>query len=178
MAKKQKAPKDRADKQRGVKKWSPQTRAKILGSVREGVFLYNAAAIAGIGESTLRRWIAKGREELQAWEEWSEAVDDGEGSGEPEPRITAWGTFALAVAEAEGTAEATAIRRIVSAGLEDWRAAAWYLERKNARRYGSFATRVDLQSETSAEADQTMDAEAMFLESVEIIKKRVVRAGG
>ena len=44
--------------------------------------------------------------------------------------------FQEAVKAAEATAEARAVAVIVGAMLEDWKASAWYLERKNYKRWG------------------------------------------
>lgn len=164
----------------GVSKWNAQTRAKIIAALKRGVFRYNAAAIARVGESTLRRWLAVGREELEAIEQWAELHDAGtlpEGD-EGEPALTAWGEFALAVAEAEGTAEADMLRLIKKHAKGEWRAAAWILERKNPKRYGSAATREDTPDEDGWLEDETLDMESMILEAVETTEKRIYKATG
>lgn len=93
--------------------------------VRRGNFRETACAEIGITPPTMRRWLrmaSEGHEELRAW------VRD------------------LDAAEAE--AEDVMVVAIRRAAIKDWRAAAWYLERRGPKRWGFKAqVEVSLQEE-------------------------------
>jgi len=93
-------------------KFTPETRKKILWALRLGNFRRTAAEYAGISERTLADWLAKGE------------ADDGEHAA-----------FLDDVLEAEQAAEVRALGVIQQAATRDWKAAAWFLERKFPERY-------------------------------------------
>lgn len=90
----------------------------IAEVVRAGAFYEEAALTVGIGRSTLYKW----REEGEADIEHGKAT------------LAAYFVDALTRASAE--AEQAAAQAILSARYTDWRAAAWYLERRNPGRWG------------------------------------------
>ena len=100
------------------KKFSPETALKIIQYVGGGSFLEQAALAGGICRMTLQNWIKaaenpdhpRSTEELRAWKR---ALD-----------------------EAEAFAEARAVAGILQAGMIQWQAFAWYLERKHWNRWG------------------------------------------
>ena len=82
-------------------------RAKLLEAIEAGSTLKDAAAYAGIGKSTLDRY----RQQDEA--------------------------LAAAVEQAEGTAAVTYLRAIHRAlDRGDWKAAAWWLERRRPEEWG------------------------------------------
>ena len=97
-------------------KFSPQVRKAILDAVEAGNFRDSAARAAGVGPRTLDRWLQLG---LQ--------YPDGE-----------YGAFRAALLAAEGKAEAALVRTIFDMARSDWKAAAWWLERKFPQRWGRF----------------------------------------
>lgn len=160
-------------------KFSTVKAAKIIDALKEGMFRVHAAQLVGVSERTMKRWVARGRDNLREIDDWQDLADAGESEG-PEPKLNRWGKFVIDVSIAEAAAERDALLAVQSAGAEDWRAAAWYLERKHARRYGSAALRLDLPSEEDMADDDMPEVEAKFLAQIELISTRVekVKGGG
>lgn len=92
---------------------TPEVHAKIVDLVKGANFPEIAAQACGVGASTHRSWMTRGKK------------------GE-EP----FAAYRAAIKAAECTAEARAVAVIVDAMLTDWKASAWYLERKNYKRWG------------------------------------------
>jgi len=83
--------------------------ATVLALLKDGVPKTHAAAVAGVSEATLHRW-----------------VNDDE-------------SFRSEVRAAESAAVALRVQRIGKAGEKDWRADSWYLERTQRGTFGSDA---------------------------------------
>jgi hypothetical protein len=97
-------------------KLTPERQAKIVNAIRAGSYVETAAAAAGIDKVTLYRWLKRG----------------GRFPG------TIYADFADAVNEATAQAEMRDVLTISkAAGEGDWRAAAWRLERKYPKRWGT-----------------------------------------
>ena len=84
-------------------------RAAIIELLGDGVPKVHAAAVAGVSEATLHRWISE---------------DD---------------KFKSEIRAAESAAVALRVQRIGKAGEKDWRADSWYLERTQKATFGSDA---------------------------------------
>jgi DNA invertase Pin-like site-specific DNA recombinase len=84
-------------------------RAAIIQLLADGVPKTHAAAVAGVSEATLHRWVNE---------------DD---------------KFKSEVRAAESAAVALRVQRIGKAGEKDWRADSWYLERTQRGTFGSDA---------------------------------------
>ena len=82
-------------------------RRAIVEMLGEGVPKVHAAAIAGVSEATLHRWVNEDEK------------------------------FKSEVRAAESAAVAFRVRRIGKAGEKDWRADSWYLERTQRAEFGS-----------------------------------------
>ena len=82
-------------------------RTAIIEMLGEGVPKVHAAAIAGVSEATLHRWVNEDEK------------------------------FKSEVRAAESAAVALRVRRIGKAGEKDWRADSWYLERTQRAEFGS-----------------------------------------
>lgn len=95
-------------------KLSPEVTERILEGLRAGAYAETAAAAAGIGRSTLYRWLQLG-EDPDAPAEFREFRD--------------------AIKRAEAEAEAEALEVILAASRKSWQAAAWYLERRHPDRW-------------------------------------------
>jgi transposase len=102
---------------RGPKgKLTAERQDAIVKAIREGNPHDTAAQAAGIGKTAFYDWLRKGEE--------SEKNDK-------------YKKFYEAVKTAEATAEALRVRRINKAGLHgDWKADAWYLERRYPDKWG------------------------------------------
>ena len=87
---------------------------KVVDLIRAGNYLEVAATAAGIHRSTLHRWMKHGRDQERG----------------------RYRKFLTAVEKAQAESESRDVALIAKAASEDWRAAAWRLERKSPRRYG------------------------------------------
>jgi len=96
-------------------KFDPQVTQRIVDLIRAGNYLEVAATAAGIHSTTLHRWLRLGRAQ----------------------RRGQYRRFVTAVQKAQAEAESRDVALIAKAASEDWRAAAWRLERKAPRRYGA-----------------------------------------
>ncbi len=90
-------------------KLTPELAEMIAAALRHGASRTGAAAAAGISVSTFMAWLAKGRDSKSgAYRHLTELVDI-----------------------SEGQAQAQAAQNIFEASKRDWRAAAWWLDRRH-----------------------------------------------
>ncbi|MGH2975765.1 MAG: hypothetical protein ACRDLL_12980 [Solirubrobacterales bacterium] len=94
-------------------KLTEDRQARICDALRAGLYAIEAAAFAGIGESTFYDWLARARRE-------------------PDSKFAA---FAAAVQKASVEAEVQALTIIRRAMRDDWEAAIGYLERRYPDRW-------------------------------------------
>ena len=99
--------------------------------LRAGNYLEVAATAVGIHRSTLHRWMRLGRGQVRG----------------------RYRRFLTAVERAQAEAESRDVALIAKAASDDWRAAAWRLERKQPRRYGPRVA-VSVQQELDAVLDR------------------------
>jgi hypothetical protein len=85
------------------------TRPKILRALGDAIPIRSACLAAGIGPSTLHLWRTKGAEEIVALNAWENADPKTRG---PEPKLTEYGEFEIAVEVAEAKAEAKLVRAV------------------------------------------------------------------
>lgn len=95
-------------------KYSAERAAQIVEAVRGGHWFEDACLDAGVSPSTVNGWVRAGDEA-------------GEGG---------LYEFACALRKARREANAPHLANIHSAEEKDWKAAAWYLERKERKRFG------------------------------------------
>ena len=130
-------------------KFTPERRTIIVDAIKAGSPKKYAAMLAGIAEKTLYEWIEKGRQQeppegldsltVKQLKERARANVVKGYTRMKKPQLikgiieaeTAYRSFLYAVelAEAEGLMQH--IKNVRDAGLEDWRASAWYLERRD-----------------------------------------------
>lgn len=119
---------------------TPATSKAVLDALSAGNYLEVAAAYAGVGTSTLHRWLAKGSEENapKAYREFREAVEETRARAEVR-------SVALVMKAAQGgeVVERRTIHRadgtmeqIEKVAPPDVRAAQWWLERSQPKRWG------------------------------------------
>ena len=102
-------------------KLTPERAQAIALAVSEGHYLQHAAAAAGVARSTVHSWLARGQK----------ARERLDGGGEPEPDEEPYLDLLEALEGAEKCAAELGIAPIRDAMERgDWRAAAWYLERR------------------------------------------------
>lgn len=100
-------------------KLTEERRAAILNNLRTGLSVKSAAERTGVSYQTYADWLRRGRGE------------------HPRLRQTQfWADFAAEVDRVLAEAEAQAIRKVHQAADTDWRAAAWFLERRFRERWG------------------------------------------
>lgn len=94
-------------------KLTAEVHEQIISLIKLGNYRETAAAAAGIDRLTLRAWLRKGAAGNRTYAKFSKEMD-----------------------KAEAEAESAHVLRIVSASIEDYRAATWILSRKYADKWG------------------------------------------
>lgn len=92
---------------------TPETQAAIALAVAAGAPIPIAAASVGVPKSTWRNWLAKGREGIEPYAAFLEAMES-----------------------AKAAFAAGAVRKITAAGEFDWHPLAWLLERRFPHQFG------------------------------------------
>jgi transposase-like protein len=87
-------------------KYNEQRAQRVLEAIRAGATRRAAAGHAGVDDATLYRWIER------------------------------YASFATLLTRVEDDVEVRCTATILQASLEDWRAAAWWLERRRSESYG------------------------------------------
>ena len=116
-------------------RFTPEVREKVLTAIRAGNYLEVAARYAGISESLLHSWLARGRK----------------------ARSGPFLEFLEAVQSAISQAEVAAVARIVTASQTDWKAAAWLLERGPAHQRWRPSLQLKLGDLSDAEIQSALD---------------------
>lgn len=98
---------------------------QIVQHLASGSFYDETMRAVGIGITTFYVWMEKGRQ----------AKAKAEAGRDLEPNEVTYMDFEAAVEQARGRAAVHAHATIRAQMARDWRAAAWYLERTNPRRY-------------------------------------------
>lgn len=101
---------------------------KIIRAIRAGNYIETAAALAGINKSTLYAWLKRGAAEMDRLQNDPKA--------KPKKSELPFLDFSNAVDIALAEAENRDVEAINAAVMDDWRAAAWRLERKFPDRWG------------------------------------------
>lgn len=110
-------------------KLTPEVAEAVLKSLRAGNYRETAACSANLDPKTLRRWEKRGMKGEEPFK-----------------------SFVAQMHKAEADAEGMAVAAISRAGLRDWRALAWRLEKKDPKRWGS-RLRIELDNELEAFLD-------------------------
>jgi hypothetical protein len=98
---------------RAFPKLTKERTERLVSLLRAGQNRESACAAVGIGTATLRRWLA--------------------GAEQGDKRLL---RFARLVHEAESDAETRAVAQVQLHGKSDWRALAWWLERRYPKKWG------------------------------------------
>ncbi len=139
-------------------KFTEEARRKILWALRLGNYRIAAAEYAGVADRTLCTWLAKGRDEEEGL----------------------YADFYRDVLEAERAAEVRALGVIQQAAQRDWKAAAWFLERKFPDRYCTraaifIAKRLALRDEPEWDTMTEKQLEVEMLRAVQTATKDISR---
>ena len=97
-----------------LSKLTPAAARKVVAALRAGNFRNVAARVGGFTPRAFRRYMRAGLTDPDS----------------------AFGAFRAAVLKAEQDAEARELKRVLLAGEKDWKASAWFLERKFPERWG------------------------------------------
>jgi transposase-like protein len=119
-------------------KLTPAVRKRIALAVEAGATYTTAAEFAGVTDRTLRSWLARGRAEQDA--------------RKPDRSERQYVLLLEAVEQASARAEVRAAHMISKAAENDWRAAAFFLERRDPANWGK-----RLAVEHTEEPDRTFD---------------------
>lgn len=113
---------------------------RVVSYVRAGNYMETAAAASGIGKTALYEWLKRGRKERDRV------------AKDPKLRVrkseALFVTFSEKMEEATAQAETRDVLLIAQAAKEDWKAAAWRLERKYPGKYGRVARQSGAQTRT------------------------------
>lgn len=99
---------------------------RMVQALRAGSYVETAAAHVGIHKDTYYRWMREGADER-------EHIAKG---GKPRKGKALFLALSDAVERAMADAELRDLALVSQAALDDWRAAAWKLERRNPSRWG------------------------------------------
>jgi hypothetical protein len=97
---------------------TPSVRRTLVAALAAGSYRTEAARYAGVGIRSFYRWLERGKADQEAG------------------RRSPCRALLEAIEKAEADAEVRALAQISKASTDDWRAAAWKLERKNPERWG------------------------------------------
>src|SRR5437773_3263998 len=98
-------------------KLSPDLQKRLLDAIAAGNYIHTACAAVGIGESTYFKWLERGRAGESPYREFIEALT-----------------------RAEQQAIVSLVEIVRSHAIEDWRAAAFLLERRQKKDWGRHET--------------------------------------
>lgn len=115
-------------KESGSPKYTPAVHAKIVEALELGAFKRHAAAAAGIGWRTLEQWM-----------QWG---DEGR-----EPYVSFAHDCEVAIGKDALRNQAIVSKAASGPHAGDWKAAAWNLERKHPKLYGTLAIGHERQAE-------------------------------
>ena len=128
--------------------------------VRDGNYIETAAASVGLSKTTIYKWLRRGRREIDRV-----AVDPGHRRILKNERLHV--QFVNAIARARAGFEVGSLDIINRAAKEDWKAAAWRLERLNPSRYGSIDTIIgDVMVTDEEKSVLTDDERALRIQSL------------
>ncbi len=101
-------------------KLTPAVQRKLCKALADGNTRTDAARIAGIGLTTFKVWMIRGKKH----------------------KTGIFRAFRAAIKEAESKASSSMVGKIRKAANEQWQAAAWWLERRRPEDFGRKATQV------------------------------------
>jgi hypothetical protein len=120
----------------------------LLSALRAGATVEDAAASAGVGTSSYYRWIERGAAEQERVDAAHEALEalppkaskkrrrDAEKACEPHPDEEVFRSFREAATRARAQARVHAVTVLQRHMKDDWRAAAFFLERQDRVNWG------------------------------------------
>lgn len=153
---------------------SPELAEKFLEHLGSGLWRHNAAELVGVHEETIKKWMSKGRAELE------DASEQLETTGVM-PKLGRYASFACRVLAVEARTESEmvgVVTRIARAKRNPelaLKAATWWLERKRNLLYGRGAFRLEVNTNAPEDEDDVAEAVLDKLGGIET-KLRAVNA--
>lgn len=136
-------------------KLTAAVQAEIVAHLEAGGYAVRAAEAAGISEQTFYEWLRRGER--------------------PGSADRPYRAFKAAVESARAEGEQHLVRRVAQAGRDDWRAAAWLLERQYPERWAKPSDRRTLADSDTAKAEAGQ-ADPLAFDELEP-RRRAARAG-
>jgi transposase-like protein len=157
-------------------KLTPELRDRILDAVLEGNYLETAAQVAGVGKTTLYRWLRRAADlEASALEHVTdEDLDAGADLWQHvDPALWVYLDFRHALQSAEAYAETELVRQTMTRA-RGWQAAMTVLERRHPSRWGR---RLDAHVDHSGEVSRTVEVIAPTDDERAAVLSRLQQAG-
>lgn len=106
----------------GPQAWTPEAHERFMNMIRKGHYISSACSGSGLNRRNVDKWVQKGRQSKQLAERnfYTEFVEEFD--------------FAMSLAEDKF------LSVVSNAGEDDWRAAAWVMERRWADRWAKKET--------------------------------------
>jgi len=105
-----------------ITKFTVENRAAILGAIKLGVSIDAAARAGNADRTTVWRWVQRGRDDI------AQGIE------------SEWADFARKYASAEAEVSAQVEANIVEQSRQNWKAGAWWLDRRKPDVYSRQAT--------------------------------------
>lgn len=132
-------------------KLTPEMEEAIVANVAGGNFYEASAEAAGLPTSTFYRYMEVGSDVAKARAVCEEEGREWKPATPNDQRLL---EFWEAVTRARAAAQVDAVKLVTKAGEDDWRAAAWYLERAFPKLYGK---RLQVPEQEKSEAELTRE---------------------
>jgi len=120
----------------------------IVATLSEGSFIDTAAKANGVTVQTVYNWMERGEADSVAG------------------KVTDYAAFFEAVTCARASAESNAVKAIRDAMPDDWRAAAWFLERTFPKRYGKRV--LPMLAEDKGDSDKMTDGSYTYADLIAV----------
>jgi len=105
---------------------------ELVSLLKSGCFVEQCVRTVGITKTIYYRWLKRGEAEITRFED---EFEDNEKAKIIRSELK-YVAFVDAIREAEESAETAAVINIKANFLEDWKASAWFLERRYPQRWG------------------------------------------
>lgn len=126
-------------------KLTPEIRDEFCGYVAKGLTKKGAADAVCISESSLYSWLDRGQKDKESGKD------------------TMYSEFLESVKKAEAEFKTTHIHTIERASVDDWKAAAWLLERCYRNEYGRATMDINLGGQPGGEPIKTENSVQIYL---------------
>jgi hypothetical protein len=111
--------------------------AVIITLIKAGNHIDTAAQTVGIGSQLIKRYLSIGHDEYETVMQQLENEEPGE---ESDVQLSIYAQLYVNVLQAQAYGQAECVEKISKAGMFQWQAAAWLLERRHGKQWGRPAT--------------------------------------